>query len=46
MMSSLNPWDLAAICCGYWHLGQTPLTISQGLKLIPIKSTQTNYLLL
>ena len=24
MMSSLNPWDLAAICCGYWHLGQTP----------------------
>ena len=37
MMSSLNPWDLAAICCGYWHLGQTP---SNHFKRVEINTNQ------
>ena len=36
-MSSLNPWDLAAICCGYWHLGQAP---SNHFKRVEINTNQ------
>ncbi len=33
MIMMLNPWDLAAICDGYWHLGQVPSNYFRDIKI-------------
>jgi len=33
MMAFLSPWDLAAICGGYWHLDHVPSTFFKGAKI-------------
>lgn len=33
MINSLNPWDLAAICGGCWHLDKVPSNYFQSIKI-------------
>ena len=42
MIITLNPWDLASICGGYWHLGKVPYNFFRGIKInsLDIKSNE------
>ncbi len=42
MITLLNPWDLAAICGGYWYLDQVPYNNFRDIKInsLDIKSNE------
>lgn len=42
MIISLNPWDIAAICDGYWHLDKVPSNNFKNVKInnLDIKSNE------